>query len=79
MHRIAQPVVLVDEERPRDHRLDGRSSVAHFAERGGTAAAPALDQGQQRAFDIAVNGSNIFITGGPGTGKSFTLSMIICG
>ena len=32
---------------------------------------------QQRAFDLAMGGSNLFITGGPGTGKSFTTQRII--
>lgn len=34
---------------------------------------------QQRAFDMAMGGSNIFLTGGPGVGKSFTLRKIIEG
>ena len=34
---------------------------------------------QQRAFDLALGGSNVFLTGGPGTGKSFTLRKIIDG
>lgn len=34
---------------------------------------------QQRAFDLALGGSNLFLTGGPGTGKSFTLRKIIDG
>lgn len=37
-----------------------------------------LDPGQQRAFDLVLKeGRNVFLTGGPGTGKSFTLRMII--
>ena len=36
-----------------------------------------LAQEQQRAFDLAMGGSNLFITGGPGTGKSFTTQQII--
>jgi hypothetical protein len=32
---------------------------------------------QQRALDLALGGSNLFLTGGPGTGKSFTLRRII--
>ena len=36
-----------------------------------------LDAGQQLAFSIAVGGANLFLTGGPGTGKSFTLRKII--
>jgi len=32
---------------------------------------------QQRAFDLALGGSNLFLTGGPGTGKSFTTRKII--
>ena len=31
------------------------------------------------AFDLALGGSNVFLTGGPGTGKSFTLRKIIDG
>jgi hypothetical protein len=38
-----------------------------------------LDAGQQRAFDAALSGQNIFLTGGPGTGKSHTLRQIIAG
>lgn len=34
---------------------------------------------QQRAYDAAMSGSNIFLTGGPGVGKSFTLRKIIVG
>ena len=40
-------------------------------------AAPTLDERQQEAFDIAVGGQNLFLTGGPGTGKSFTLRLTI--
>ena len=40
-------------------------------------AAEALDAGQQAAFDLALSGANLFLTGGPGTGKSFTLRKII--
>ena len=36
-----------------------------------------LDEGQQRAFVLAMTGANMFLTGGPGTGKSFTLLKII--
>ena len=36
-----------------------------------------LDPLQQRAVDIALSGKNLFLTGGPGTGKSFTLRHII--
>ena len=36
-----------------------------------------LAQEQQRAFDLAMGGSNLFITGGPGTGKSFTTQQVI--
>ena len=36
-----------------------------------------LDEGQQRAFGLAMSGANMFLTGGPGTGKSFTLLKII--
>ena len=36
-----------------------------------------LDEGQQRAFGLAMTGANMFLTGGPGTGKSFTLLKII--
>lgn len=32
---------------------------------------------QRRAMDLAMNGKNIFLTGGPGTGKSHTLRKII--
>ena len=32
---------------------------------------------QQRALDLALGGSNVFLTGGPGVGKSFTLRKII--
>ena len=39
--------------------------------------AETLDAGQQRAFDLALSGMNLFLTGGPGTGKSFTLRKII--
>ena len=34
---------------------------------------------QQRAYDAAMGGSNIFLTGGPGVGKSYTLRKIIEG
>lgn len=37
----------------------------------------ALDPGQQRAFDLAMSGADLFLTGGPGTGKSTTLKKII--
>ena len=37
----------------------------------------ALDPSQQRAFDMALKGTSIFLTGGPGTGKSFTTKRII--
>ena len=36
-----------------------------------------LDPLQQRAVDIALSGKNLFLTGGPGTGKSHTLRHII--
>ena len=36
-----------------------------------------MDAGQQEAFDVAVAGASVFLTGGPGTGKSFTLRRII--
>ena len=42
-----------------------------------TEAVDALDAGQQQAFDLALSGRNLFLTGGPGTGKSFTLLKII--
>jgi len=54
----------------------GYSSPKRLADAASTAA-PTLDQSQQRAFDIAMGGSNLFLTGGPGTGKSFTLKLII--
>ena len=37
----------------------------------------ALDPSQQHAFDMALRGKSIFLTGGPGTGKSFTTKRII--
>ena len=39
--------------------------------------AATLDWRQQQAVDIALSGKNLFLTGGPGTGKSFTLRHII--
>ena len=36
-----------------------------------------LDPLQQAAVNSALSGENIFLTGGPGTGKSFTLRRII--
>ena len=39
--------------------------------------AATLDWRQQKAVDIALSGKNLFLTGGPGTGKSFTLRHII--
>ena len=38
-----------------------------------------LDPIQRRAVDAALGGSNVFLTGGPGTGKSFTLLRIVDG
>ena len=37
----------------------------------------ALDAGQRRALDAVLGGLNVFLTGGPGTGKSHTLRTII--
>lgn len=37
----------------------------------------ALASEQQRAYNAALGGSNLFLTGGPGVGKSFTLRKII--
>lgn len=37
----------------------------------------ALDAGQRRALDAVLCGLNVFLTGGPGTGKSHTLRTII--
>ena len=37
----------------------------------------AMDAGQRAAFDMVMSGRNVFLTGGPGTGKSFTLRKII--
>jgi len=49
--------------------------------RGGAAAAASvksqLNSEQQRAVSLAMAGENIFLTGGAGTGKSFTLNQII--
>jgi len=39
--------------------------------------AAALDPLQQEAIDAALEGKNLFLTGGPGTGKSFTLRRMI--
>ncbi|KAL1496255.1 hypothetical protein AB1Y20_016218 [Prymnesium parvum] len=39
--------------------------------------ADVLDESQRRAFHAALEGRNVFLTGGPGTGKSFTLQQII--
>ena len=36
-----------------------------------------LDPLQQAAVDAAISGKNIFLTGGPGTGKSFTTKKMI--
>ena len=36
-----------------------------------------LDGGQRLAFDAALQGKSIFMTGGPGTGKSYTLRLIV--
>lgn len=36
-----------------------------------------MDAGQEEAFDVALTGASVFLTGGPGTGKSFTLRRII--
>eukprot|EP00962_Isochrysis_galbana_P044506 scaffold17294_cov135-Isochrysis_galbana.AAC.2 len=36
-----------------------------------------LDPDQRAAFDQALSGRNLFLTGGPGTGKSHTLRTII--
>lgn len=38
-----------------------------------------MNQGQQRAYNLALSGHNIFITGSAGTGKSFLLKEIIKG
>ena len=38
---------------------------------------PGLDADQQKALDMAREGKNIFITGGPGSGKSYTLRVVI--
>lgn len=37
----------------------------------------ALNDDQQRAIDAAISGANVFLTGGPGTGKSLTLRSIV--
>ena len=42
-----------------------------------TQSAPPLDELQQRAINMAVSGANVFLTGGPGTGKSFILQRIV--
>jgi DNA replication protein DnaC len=36
-----------------------------------------LDTHQRAAFDAALEGRNLFLTGGPGTGKSHTLQAIV--
>ena len=36
-----------------------------------------LGEDQQRAFDMAIGGGNVFLTGGPGCGKSYVLERII--
>lgn len=36
-----------------------------------------LNDEQQNAIDIAISGENMFLTGGPGTGKSYTLRTLI--
>ena len=38
-----------------------------------------LDEEQQKAYDIALGGDNLFLTGDAGTGKSFVLNRIIKG
>ena len=38
---------------------------------------PELDQYQRKAFDLALTGRDMFLTGGPGTGKSHTLTRIV--
>ena len=38
---------------------------------------PELDQYQRHAFDLALTGRDMFLTGGPGTGKSHTLTRIV--
>ena len=46
--------------------------------RGGAAASvKSLNSEQQRAVSLAMAGENLFLTGGAGTGKSFTLNQII--
>jgi ATP-dependent exoDNAse (exonuclease V) alpha subunit len=42
-----------------------------------TTTTEALDPSQHKAFNAALSGRNVFITGGPGTGKSFTTKRII--
>ena len=58
-----------------------RPSQSPFDPRGWKQPKPSpaggLNQQQQHALELALSGSSIFLTGGAGTGKSFTLRRII--
>jgi ATP-dependent DNA helicase PIF1 len=66
----AQPLRQIQDEEDAQEHLD-------LYQEGAAARETELHAQQKRAFDAALRGGNVFITGGPGTGKSFTLRRII--
>ncbi len=55
---------------------DATTSAGAARELGLAASYANLDPDQQRAVDMVMAGKNVFVTGGPGAGKSYTLRVI---